>query len=69
MLNTQTNFMNENKHIIQCLAKDGLKHYCYVDSEQTLCNKPVARKKLLKNDFMRFCCIECDYSVEILCGE
>lgn len=58
--------MNENKHIVQCIGKDGLKHYCYAYSDKTLCNQTITTKKLLKNDYKRYCCIKCDYSDEIL---
>lgn len=61
--------MNESKHIIQCIGKDGLKHYCYAYSDKTLCNQTITTKKLLKNDYKRFSCCECDYRVETICGD
>lgn len=54
-----------NNNPIQCVGVDQKIHFCFVDSNTTLCGITVTRKKLLKNDilssFNNGHCIECDY--------
>lgn len=57
---TQLSEIEDPNESIACIGVDNLQHSCYHWSDVTLCNIPIKRKKVLRDDWKLFHCGNCD---------
>ena len=46
---------------IDCIGVDELHHVCLPESDVCKCGVKVKRKKMLRDDWQKFCCYQCTY--------
>jgi len=46
---------------IDCIGIDELHHVCLPESDVCKCGVKVKRKKMLRDDWKKYCCYECTY--------
>ncbi len=51
----------EDERYINCIGIDNLRHVCLPESDICKCGVKVKRKKMLRDDWQRYCCYECCY--------